>query len=158
MAEAVNDPFKPPKANLEVPVDRGPMPRAVKSAFLLLCTSAGLTLLLMVATLIGLVPVPGGTGSGAELAQSAASSLVGAGIIALLAAKIRNGRNWARWVLAVMTVLGIAGWVMSVLVLRNAWNAVPLALLVVGMIQTALQLVAVVLAFTPQSRAWFRSS
>jgi hypothetical protein len=150
----MDDPFKPPQANLEVPRELGPAPQSVKIAFALLCAAAAVTLLMLVAMWVRWVPLP----AGAPLAAQAASSLVGAAIMVFFAWKIRTGRNWARWVLAVFMVLGVGGWVISILVVPVAWSVLPLAHVVSGLAQTALQIAAVVLTFTTQARAWFRPS
>ena len=150
----MDDPFKPPKANLEIPRELGPAPRPVKAAFTLLCVSASLTLLLTAAMWVGLLGVPPGT----NLGMSTASNFVGAGVILLFAWKIRAGRNWARWILAVWTALGIAGWAVSIFIFPTAWNALPVIYSVVGMVQALLQLAAVVATFTTPARAWFASA
>ena len=150
----MDDPFKPPKANLEVPRVLGPPPRSVKGAYGLLCVSASLTLLLTVAMWLGVLPAA----AGSTLGMTTASNLVGAGVIFFFAWKIRTARNWARWILAIWTALGVAGWSVSILILPAAWSAVPVVYSVIGIVQALLQLAAVVGTFTAPARAWFREA
>ncbi len=150
----MDDPFKPPKANLEVPVELGPRPRAVRTSFALLCASVTITGLLAVATALGFVTIP----AGSSLIATVVSNLAGAGIIFFFAWKIRAGRNWARWVLAVFQVLGMIGFAISIMFIPDAWKVLPRFLLVLSIAQTFLQLAAAILAFTPPANEWFRAA
>ena len=150
----MDDPFKPPAANLEVPRELTPAPPPVRGAFAALCTSVGATLLMLGAMAIGVVPLP----PGAPFTMTALSNLAGAAIMGFFAWKVRTGRNWARWVLAVFTALGTFGWVFSIFVVPAAWRLLPVAHAVVGLTQFALQVVAAILVFTPRANAWYRDS
>jgi hypothetical protein len=64
----------------------------------------------------------------------------------------RRGKNWARWVFTVLFVLGLP------LSLPMVWASLaPITLAgVISVVQIALQVVALVFVFSPQSRPWFQ--
>lgn len=150
----MSNPFEPPKANLEVPRELGPAPRAVKIAFALLCFSASIALLQLAAAATGLVGLP----AGVSLGMSAISTLFGIAVIMFFAWKIRTGRNWARWVFAIWTLLGLVGFAASLAFMPGVWKAAPAHQTILGASQGAIQLAAIILTFTAQSRAWYRGS
>jgi hypothetical protein len=150
----VDDPFKPPKANLEVPRELAPAPQAVRVAFALLCTSASVGVLVVIATWFGFIP----SQAGANQVVAALSSLIGIGVIVLFAWKIRTGRNWARWVFAVWTLVGTIGFVASALLMPQVWKAVSGLLAFIAVGQSAMQIAAIVFTFTPRANAWFREA
>ena len=150
----MSNPFEPPKANLEVPRELGPAPRAVKVAFALLCFSAAVAMVQLAATAVGLLPLQ----AGVSLGLSSISILVGIAILMFFAWKIRTGRNWARWVFAIWTLFGLIGFAASLAFMPGVWKAAPMHQTIVGAGQAAIQLAAIILTFTAQSRAWYRGS
>jgi hypothetical protein len=64
----------------------------------------------------------------------------------------RRGKNWARWVFAVLFVVGLP------LSLPMVWaSLVPITLAgVISILQIALQVVGLFFVFSPQSRPWFQ--
>jgi hypothetical protein len=150
-----DDPYKPPQAALEVPEERGPLPRSVRLASMLIWTAATLGLLFNLALAFGYVGVPGARQG--TLMESF-NALFSFALLGLIAAKIRAGRNWARWVFAVLAVLGLIGVLMMTVFAGTIMKALPASLWISGAINTALQLAALVLVFRGEGRAWFRSS
>jgi hypothetical protein len=65
----------------------------------------------------------------------------------------RRRKNWARWLLLIITAVGTPGYVG---VLRRVLHFEPI-LGVVSIVQDVLQLIALVLIFTGDAREWFRS-
>jgi len=148
------NPFQPPRASLDVPIERGPRPRRVKLAVGILVASLGLNVLLAAAPWIGLMPlIPGET-----VWSDASGTLFNIALLGLLAQKMWQGRNWARWFFLVLGVFGLLG-IVSMLALVPAVSKVLSGLRLAGaLVQTMLQCAVVVLAFTGESRAWFRGS
>jgi hypothetical protein len=70
--------------------------------------------------------------------------------------KVYRGANWARWVLAVFCVLGVIGLGITSLV-PNVWNMLPPALHISAVVQTTIQIVALVLLFLGSSSRWFHA-
>ena len=86
------------------------------------------------------------------------TALVGictAALLGLMAWKIAQGRNWARWVFAIIYILGTLG---SVAVITPAvFLAHPLVLQANMILQFILQTAAAVLVFTSSARQWFKA-
>jgi hypothetical protein len=76
--------------------------------------------------------------------------LVDGTMIALILLVSRGRKNWARWLLAGMYVLGLAFMLWQMRALMN----VGMPLITLGV--TLLQTIALVMLFTPDSAAWFR--
>lgn len=73
-----------------------------------------------------------------------------------LAYKLSAGRNWARWVLAVLWGLGALGMAASFALMPQVWQIQPGLLVTGSVLQTALQLVILVLLFSRDAGPWFR--
>lgn len=63
----------------------------------------------------------------------------------------RRRRNWARWVLLVLTVLGVAFYLIS---FHRVMEIAPLTG-VLGLVQCAAEIIALVLIFSGNAREWF---
>src|ERR1700682_5280356 len=57
--DSVHDPYKPPKATLDIPRERVKAPRQVRNAAVFLGTSAILILVVLAAMWLGLISMPG---------------------------------------------------------------------------------------------------
>jgi hypothetical protein len=73
-------------------------------------------------------------------------------LIVLIWLIARRRQNWARWVFAVLFVLGLP------LSLPMVWaSLMPITLSgVISVVQIALQVVGLIFVFSPQSRPWFQ--
>jgi asparagine N-glycosylation enzyme membrane subunit Stt3 len=124
----------------------------VKRAANLLWASAALVVVFIVAVLVGLITMPGNSSlTGLDIVIN----IVTFGVLALLANRISNRSNWARWVLAVIAGLGAVGMVFSIVVAPEMWRSASLSHYGIALLQTILQMSALVLVFTSSSRAWF---
>ena len=74
-------------------------------------------------------------------------------IMLFLAYKIWLGRNWARITLTLLFIMGLY----PVILLMPAEAERSILVLVGSVLQTALQLAAIVLIFLPASNNWFKS-
>ncbi len=131
------------------------MPQPVRVACALVWTAAALGLLLNVALMFGYVTLPG---AGQGLLLQSFSALFSFALLGLLAVKMRAGRNWARWLFAVLVALGVLGILMTTMLAGQLMNAMPAIVWISGAVNTALQLVALFLVFRGEGAAWFRSS
>jgi hypothetical protein len=77
------------------------------------------------------------------------------GFLGLLAYKISIGRNWARWLFAVMWVFGALALLVLIGRAPSLLTTVPPLISIGGGLQTLLQLVALTLMFRGESRRWF---
>ena len=154
MVTTPHDPFQPPKAQLEVPVDRGPRPKQVKLAAILVAVGAVLSFLSSLAVFSGVAALPALPQPHIGDLLSAAFSLA---LMLFLAWKIHAGMNWARWVFTVLVVIGVVGLTVSFFVASHVMKAMPAYLWVVSSAQTAIQLVAVLLMFGKIASPWFRN-
>ena len=85
------------------------------------------------------------------------SALFTVAVYSFLAYKIYQGRSWARWVFAVLWILGMLG--LSVLSFApQVARQIPWTAWVMTGIQTVIQLTALVLLFVPVSSRWFRAT
>jgi hypothetical protein len=154
--EASDNPFKPPRADLEVPKDPGPMPQRVRIAVYLIWTTLVVGVLVNVAMWAGWVGrMPGPRPS---VFMEAVNALIGFGIVAFLSWKVRRGRNWARWLFTVLTAVGVLGALVMVGFAAPVLKALPPIAWISGAVNTAIQVVAVLLLFTGEAPEWFRRS
>ena len=128
----------------------GERPTSVQRAAICLWVSAGLALILTVVQVIGLVET-------AEVGMTAIIGVVTAGVLALIAAKVSAGRNWARWLFAVIYVIGSFTSAVLALVAPELFRALPTILQGSTILQFLLQTAALVLIFTNASRQWFKA-
>jgi hypothetical protein len=78
--------------------------------------------------------------------------VIGAMIGAWIYYKIWQGRNWARIVLLVFSLLGIIGWVIG----RRIMETMPTGMRVTSVIGWIISIVVIWLLFFSPGRAWFR--
>src|SRR5438128_12072183 len=96
-----------------------PIPKNVWRAVKLLWTSAGLVGVFTITMWLGLVTLPGSR----SMAGDTVTYLFTLGLLALIAVKLLKRRNWARWVLAVVSGLGVVSAIFSVLVVPDLWRS-----------------------------------
>jgi hypothetical protein len=125
-------------------------PKSVQRAVVCLWISVGLALIVTGAPFIGLLDSP-------DIVTATITNLVTAGFLALVAAKIGAGRGWARWLFAVVYILGSFAGIVSLLVAPQMFRSSPPILQGSGILQFALQTAAFVLMFTSTSRQWFKA-
>ncbi len=77
-------------------------------------------------------------------------------VVVAIALLIRNGRNWARWLFAVFFVLGVPT-MLAVATQLSAWLHDRPTRAVLMLLQSLLQLAALILLFVPEANAWFRA-
>lgn len=126
-------------------------PSIVIAAERLLSLSAVMTALITIAAYRGFLPltIPG---------VAVVANVITAALVALCAVNIGVGRNWARWLMLVLFVLGIVILMLAVSIEPQVLQLMPTLLIVVGLIQCLIQLLALVLVFMPASRVWFKSA
>ena len=127
-------------------------PQAIKRAALCLWFSAALALLVTTAQVLGLVPLVG-----ASPGMTATIGVLTAGLLVLIAVTVSARRGWGRWMFAVIYVLGNLVVVMLVLIMPEAFRALPMVLQANMVVQFVLQTAALVLMFTGTSGRWFRT-
>jgi hypothetical protein len=129
-----------------------PTPKSVKRAVNLLWVSAALGAVALVAVALDLFSLPG-----ESISQDAdtLTYLFTCSFLALAAIKLTKRRNWARWLLAVVVSLGLVSGALSMLLLPAVSRSASTAFFGFDLVQSALQLVALVLVFVPDSAKWF---
>jgi hypothetical protein len=95
--------------------------------------------------------------AGSGIGLTAVIGLVTAGLLALMAGKINAGRSWARWLFALIYVIGALASAVLVLIAPAMFRALPSLLQGNTMAQFLLQTTALILIFTSTSRHWFKS-
>ena len=126
-------------------------PNLVIAAERLLLLSAAITVFFTVTTYAGLL-------SPKTSGMAVISNFTTAGLLVLCALKIGDGRNWARWLLLALFVLGSLVLPLAIIFAPQMLRATPTLFTVVGVIQFAIQTAALVLVFLPRSRPWFQPS
>jgi len=144
------NPYAPPASTVADPVEiQGERPKEVTNAIRLMWTSTTLAILAMFLQ----------AQRNTDVAQMWIVMLVGAALGLAIAfwfiGKIARGRNWARMVYLVLTVLGVVLVVFNWSFYAPIYRAQPLAA-VLAVIQTALQFGAFYLLITPSARDWFK--
>jgi peptidoglycan/LPS O-acetylase OafA/YrhL len=124
-------------------------PKSMQRATICLWLSASLVALLTVASWLGVQGIPSG-------AQSTTTNVITFALLALIANKVSARRNWARWVFAVIYVLGSAMFLFAALLAPQVFLSMPVVLQSSAIVQFALQTVALILLFVNSSRQWFR--
>lgn len=125
-------------------------PPSMQRAVACFWISACLVLLLCAASLAGVGGVPGG-------ASALATNLVTFALLAWVATKLGSGRNWARWVFAVLYVLGSLASAVSIVFLPEAFLSLSLLAKASSVVQFILQTAALLLMFTHPSCTWLRA-
>jgi hypothetical protein len=127
-----------------------PRPRSVRRGIALLAASVALGIPRSAMEWPKLLEEAAKVGSGPAfiLGTQAFSFVIVGGL--LLLAWYRH--NWARWVYAVLTVLGIP---FSIMPLVYALSTSPVSG-VLGIIQVAMQIAGLIYSFKPESSAWYK--
>ena len=115
----------------------------------LLWLCAAIAALFAMSASVGLLPAEIPTGA------AVGSSLIAVAILAMCAAKIGVGRNWARWFMLGYLLLSLLMLSLAAAINPHPLLLMPLQLVVFGVIQCVIQLAALVLVFMPASRIWF---
>lgn len=137
-------PYAPPSARVADPEAQRPVrPVSVYRATLCLWVSAAVA----VVSLILL----------AKIVTTADVVIAGisAALLALAAAKVGAGRQWARWLFVAIWILGSFSGMVMLALAPQAFLALPGTVQAIGILQYALQTGALVLLFTRPSREWF---
>jgi len=124
-------------------------PSPVVVAKRLLWIPAGITVFFTVMAYIGLLPFR--ITNGAVI-----SNFITAAFLALCAAKIRAGRNWARWLMLIIFALGGLMTPLLLILIPQMLHSMPALLIVIAVLQFVIQGAALVLVFVSGSRVWFQ--
>jgi hypothetical protein len=125
-------------------------PQSILAAVMCLRLSAAVAAVLTLLPLLGMLPL-----AGASAIATAITGFVTVGLLALVAAKINAGHGWARWLFAVIYVLGSFLFVLCLLLAPQTFLALPTSSEVSAAVQFAIQTVALICVFLPESRPWF---
>src|SRR5262245_3360488 len=119
-------------------------PRAVRNAAILLGISAVLIAGIAVAIRLGVIAEsPGG--------DPTIPSFIASALLGLIAWKIDTGRNWARWLFAVIFVMGTLVSMISFYRLPALWRSMSAPGLVSGAVQVTVQALALIFMFSRES-------
>jgi hypothetical protein len=145
-------PYAPPTARVGDPPEPGPTqkPATVRRGIACLWISVALNLVLVLLEIAGLT-------SSTELAVAVATTAFSVAILSLIAVKANAGRNWARWLFAVIFVLGMLAFGISIILAPAQFAALAVTEQISAIAQFAVQTAALVLLFLPASSDWFRS-
>ena len=155
LAAMPHDPFAPPAADLTIVEERGPVPRRVKIAIASYAAAVIVGLLTNAAVWTGVVAMPGRQDPDASQALSAAATFL---LYGLLGWKMYQGRNWARWIWAIIVGVGSAGMLLSIAFAPAAWFGAAAIFWVSAAIQTLLQVGSAVMVFTGEAARWYRGA
>jgi hypothetical protein len=148
-----HNPFNPPRAELELDEELGPVPARVRIAVAAVISGAVMSFALKSAVAFGFVAFPRGAyGTPADILPATMPLIV----LCVLAWKIFVGRDWARWILAAIAGLGALGLAGMYYLPADVSGSLPQSLLVASVIQLALNFTAFVLLFTGDAGQWFR--
>jgi hypothetical protein len=157
------NPYAPPKALVADPVAEeqfGPCPH-VELACRLLWIGFGLSI---VGNVIGVYPRINDIANVASLVGISISATVSCLLLWWATRKLRQGRNWMRWLVTIVNSFNIIFGLISIgglldplkEVMAEMWRENPLVG-VISLVKFSLSLVAIVLLHTRTSRAWFRA-
>ncbi len=125
-------------------------PPSLRTALACLWLSTGILALLTIAAWANVLALP-------NSASVTVNNLLTLVFMLLVIVKLAAGRGWARWVFAVVYFLGSAVTVYLSVFEPQIFRNQPLALQATGLVQLALQTVAMVLLLMPASRQWFHA-
>ena len=145
-------PYAPPTADVrdavEVPRAR---PDSMYRSVVCIWISAALTTVAAILQVVGLMPAEGGP------VVSALIAVVSVCVLALIAVKVGQGRNWARWFFTAIYIVGTLAAILVYILTPQLFIAIPILGKVSAVIQFGLQTAAFTLMFTPASQQWFHS-
>jgi hypothetical protein len=144
--------------------DRGPVPSTVRIAVLLMFVGALAALVGIVVTLANadhirqlfedtvpkMTPDKVDNATTFAIVQQIVLNVLRAALWVVLALFVRQGRQWARVVSTLVTVLGV------LLILRGIGEVDEVGTLIAGWAQIACGVLAVILIWLPPSMPWFR--
>jgi hypothetical protein len=87
--------------------------------------------------------------------MTAIIGLLTVGLLAIVAGSISARHGWARWLFAVIYVLGTLGAMVLVVMAPQFFRVLPIVLQVNMVAQFILQTAALILMFSSASRHWF---
>jgi len=79
------------------------------------------------------------------------------GLLVLIAAKLAELRSWARWLFFYFAILGLIFSALSFAASPESYGSASTLFYAFALLQTVIQLAALFLVFTPDSRNWFAS-
>jgi NADH:ubiquinone oxidoreductase subunit K len=94
-----------------------------------------------------------------EMSGGTTSDFIGMAFFSLMAFKIAGRRNWARWLLAIVVLLSVAGVLFMLATMPRFAQLIgrfPAMVLGLNATQSILQIAALVLVFTRESSLWFK--
>jgi multisubunit Na+/H+ antiporter MnhE subunit len=130
--------------------ESSPTPRSIETAVRVLYVSATLALVLTLVTWLNWITLPFD-------GQGSITGFLIAALLAFTSNRIRSRRNWARWMFAVLFVLGTLLGIVVTALAPDLWTLHTPATLLSTIIQTVIQTIALFLVFTPAANAWFRT-
>jgi glucan phosphoethanolaminetransferase (alkaline phosphatase superfamily) len=125
-------------------------PPSVRTALVCLWLSTAILALLTIAAWANLLALP-------NTASVTVNNLLTLVFMLFVIATLTAGRGWARWVFAVVYLLGSAVTLYLSIFEPQTFRNQPLALQATGLVQLALQTVAMVLLLLPTARQWFQA-
>ena len=141
-------PYAPPTARVSDPPEPSKRPLSVQRAATCLWASAGVTALLTILQGVGIVVTP-------NVGITVVTGCLTVALLGWIAEQIRAGRVWARWLFLVIYVLGLVA-ILSVAVFApQLFLSQTPVLQTSSVVQLAVQTIALVLMFNPESRQWF---
>ena len=129
-----------------------PTPRRVAHAVAHLWLSAAIALIFSAAIWLGFVALPSAADS---KVMNAVVSLLTSAFLGFFAWKISARRNWARWLFAIVTAFGAVSLALAIFFAPEMWRAASGLLWGVALVQTVLQVAAVIFLFSMEARQWF---
>lgn len=124
-------------------------PSALRVAIACLWCSIALVALLTAAAWLGI----GGVAYSASLLVN---NLLTLALLVLITLKLCAGRGWARWLFAVVYLLGTLMTLYLAVFVPQSFGSLPALLQITGLLQLVLQTAAMVLICIPAARPWFK--
>jgi amino acid transporter len=125
-------------------------PAPMRAAIVCLWLSVAIVAVLTLASWANLLGLP-------NTPSLTVNNLLTLALLVLIAIKITAQRGWARWLFAVVYVLGSLATLYLVVFVPQSFRNLPAMLQVTGLVQLALQTAAMVLIFVQPSRLWFKA-
>jgi hypothetical protein len=128
-----------------------PPPASLRAAIVCLWLSVAIVAALTLASWANILGLP-------NTPSLTVNNLLTLALLVLIAIKITAQRGWARWLFAVVYVLGSLATLYLAVFVPQSFGNLPAMLQVTGLVQLALQTAAMVLIFVPPSRRWFKAA
>jgi peptidoglycan/LPS O-acetylase OafA/YrhL len=127
-----------------------PPPASMRAAIVCLWLSVAIVAVLTLASWANVLGLP-------NTPSLTVNNLLTLALLVLIAIKISAQRGWARWLFAVLYVLGSLATLYLAVFVPQSFRNLPAMLQVTGLAQLGLQTAAMVLIFLPPSRRWFKA-